>query len=84
MVDYEDEKEEEFGIEELNDSDFADEHRESTIYVVHRLLCNQKAPALRNDIKSFIQGVRSRAKYVTSLLTAEVVRILFLEHSWTI
>ena len=40
MADYEDEEEEEFEIEELNESDFADEHRESTTCVVQRLLCN--------------------------------------------
>jgi len=84
MADYEDNNEEEFKIEELNDSDFAVEHGEAATCVVQRLLCNQKAPILHNDIKSFIQVIHSRVKYATSSLTTEVARISFLEHLWTI
>ena len=41
-------------------------------------------PTLHSDIKFFIQGVRSRAKCATPSLTMEVMRISFLEYSWTI
>ena len=43
MADYEDNEEEEIEIEKSNDSDYADEHRESITCVVQILLCNQKA-----------------------------------------
>ena len=43
MTDYEDNEEKGFEIEELNDSDFAEEHGESVICIVQKLLCNQKA-----------------------------------------
>ena len=43
MANYEDE--DEMKIEtKPEDSDFAEEHEESAAFVVHRLLCNQKAP----------------------------------------
>jgi len=80
MADCEDDEEEEFEIEEPNDSDFADDHGESTTYVIQILLCTRRPPTLRSGIKSFIQDVRSRAKYATSSLTIEVRRISFLEH----
>ena len=80
MTYYEDDEEEEFKIEEPNDSDFADEHGESATYIDS----NQKAPTLRNNIKFFIQGVRSRIKYATPSFTMKVARILFIDHSWTI
>ena len=44
IADYEDDEDEKFEIEELNNSDFADEHGESATCVVQRLLCNQKGP----------------------------------------
>ena len=44
MADCEDDEEEEFEIEEPNDSDFADEHGESATCVIQILLCNQKNP----------------------------------------
>ena len=43
MANYEDEDEMEIETEP-EDSDFAEEHGESATFVVHRLLCNQKAP----------------------------------------
>jgi len=46
MVDYEDDEEEESEIEELNDSDFADEHGHFVACVVQSLLCNRRPPTL--------------------------------------
>ena len=43
MADYEDEDNVEIETE-LEDSDFAEEHRESAICVIQQLSCNQKAP----------------------------------------
>jgi len=44
MVDYEDDGEEEVVIEDLNDSNFAEEQEDFVACVVQKLLCNQKAP----------------------------------------
>jgi len=77
MTDYENDKEEKIEIEELNDSDFANEHKE--LLVLLRNYCATRRPStLCSDIKSFIQGVRS-AKYATSSLTTE--HDINLEHS---
>jgi len=85
MVDYDDDGEREFEIEELNDSDFADEHGKLLQLVLFRDRCTiRRPPTLHIDIKSFIQVVRSRAKYSTLSLIMEVARISTLEHSWTI
>jgi len=62
MTNYEDDEEEGFEIEELNDSDFADEHGESASCVVQRLLATRRSLTLRNDIKSFIQGFLFKSK----------------------
>ena len=43
MVDFEDNEEEGFEIEELNDYDFAYEHGRAATCIVQRLLCNQMA-----------------------------------------
>ena len=43
MTNYEDDGKEEVKIEELNDSNFAEEQGDSIACVVQRLLCNQKA-----------------------------------------
>ena len=69
MADYKDDKEEEFEIEEPNDSDFAYEKGKSTTCVIQRLLCNQKTPNTIQRYQIFIQDVWSREKYATSTLT---------------
>ena len=51
-------------IEEASDSDFAQEPEFS----------------FHNDIKSFIQDIRSRTRYALSSLTMEAARTSFLEH----
>jgi len=44
----------------------------------------KRPPTLRSDIKSFIQGVRSRTKYATSSFVTKIARTSSLEHSWII
>ena len=53
MTNYVDDKEEEFEIEESNDSDFADEHGKSATCIVQRLLCNQKALDITQRLQIF-------------------------------
>ena len=81
MADYEDDGEEEFEIEEPNDYYFADEHGDLQLVLFKDCCAIRKPLTLRSNIKSFIQGVRSRVKYATSSLTTKVARISSLEHS---
>ena len=53
MADYEDDRKEKVEIENLDETDFAEEQRDFVACVVQRLLCNQRPLTLRSDIKSF-------------------------------
>ena len=70
-------------IKDATDSDFVEENRDLVACVVQRLLATKSPLTLCSDIKFFIRGVRSKARYAISSLTKRVARILFLEHLWT-
>ena len=79
MTDYKDDEEEEFEIEELNDFAFADDMVNLQFVLFRDCYATRRKMTQRSDIKSFIQVVRSRAKYATSSLTMKVASISFLE-----
>ena len=60
IADYEDDEEEGFEIEELNDSDFAEEHRELAACIVQTLLCNQKTPNTTQRHQIFYSKCQSK------------------------
>jgi len=59
LADYEDEGEEEVEIEDLDESDFAEEQGDPVACVVQKLLCNQEVPDNTQRHQTFTQGARS-------------------------